>query len=416
MTNSRGVEGVAANPLGWKLRYGDGATLHLDLPTAASVADCTRPRGEVLDDPVAAVQAAVADPLGFPPLKSAIVPGDRIVIALGDGLPRKSELVAGIVQTLLRDIPEVASISVLLPDSGSAMSDGLSDDVRARIDISAHDPEESEALSYLAASREGKPIYFNKKICDADFVVPVTTLRLEQTLGYYGIHGGLFPSFSDSATRERFRAPSAVDWAAHQRRRREEVDEAAWLLGIQFTIQVVPGPGESILQVLAGGNDKVTERGQAIGRSAWQHTAPGPAQLVIAAIEGGPEQQTWENFARALYVATQAVADGGAIVLCTQMRCRPGPSLMRLTSGADDFQMLREIRRDRSADALSATLIVEAKQRARVYLLSDLETDFVEDLGIGHVDGEEDLGRLSIQYDNCMLLGNAQHASVITSP
>ncbi len=395
-----------------EIRYGDGAKLQLDLPPAAVLADCTRPHGAVLPDPAAAVQAATTNPLGFPPLRAAVVPGDHVAISLDSDLPQKDQLVTGIVRSLLEGTPEIGSIRVVLSAGSLSVLSGLPDSVQASIEMSVHDPSDPSKLSYLAASKEGKPIYFNKTICDADVVLPVSTLRLEQALGYHGIHSGLFPAFSDEVTLQRFRAPGTRDWTAHQRRRREEVEEAAWLLGVQLTIQVTPGPGDSILHVLAGEGQQVAQRGQKLCRAAWMHAAPSRAELVVAGIEGGPEQQTWDNFARALFAASQAVDEGGAILLCTQLRCPPGPALMRLTDGVDEEQTLHAIRRDRSTDAVSASLLAEAKQRARVYLLSDLNADFVEDLGIGHVRSSDDAGRLSSRYNTCILLGSAQHALV----
>lgn len=265
-------------------------------------------------------------------------------------------------------------------------------------------------MCYLAASREGKPIYFNREICEADVVIPISTLLLEQALGYLGVHGGLFPTFSDEATRRRFRAPSSQDWEVHRRRRRGEVEEAAWLLGVHFTVQVAPGPGDTILHVLAGDGNAVSDRGRQLCEAAWMHRSPRRASLVVATIEGGPEQQTWENFARALFAASNAVTDGGEIVLCTELKCSPGPALQRLGSADDEDEALREIRRDRSLDAVSAALLAEAKRRARIYLISGLNSDFVEDLGVGYVAQPDEIANLSRQHDSCILLGNAHHA------
>src|SRR5204862_2307180 len=127
------------------------------------------------------------------------------------------------------------------------------------------------------------------------------TLRLEDSLGYLGVHGGLYPTFADEAARDRFRAPISADATVHQRLRREEADEAAWMLGAQLIIQVIPGPGDTVLHVLAGESHAVTKRGKSLCTAAWKFKVPRRASLVVAGVEGGPEQQTWENFARALF-------------------------------------------------------------------------------------------------------------------
>ena len=284
--------------------------------------------------------------------------------------------------------------------------------VRDLVRTSCHDPSDQTGLAYLAASKEGKPIYFNRHIADADVVLPVSVLRLEESWGYAGVHGGLYPAFSDEATQQRFRAPSNADWVALRRRRREEAEEAAWLLGVQFTVQVMPGPGDSMLQVLAGDGRAVAQRGRELCERVWRFQSPRRANLVVATIEGGPEQQTWDNVGRALFTASQAVADGGAIVLCTNLNVRPGPALQRLMGAVDLDSLMHDLRRERSSDATTATLLAETRERVQVYLLSELDSEAVEDLGVGFVGDAEEVERLSRQYASCILLGNAHHAVV----
>jgi len=284
-------------------------------------------------------------------------------------------------------------------------------DVRRDVKVSNHNPQDSASLCYLAASKQGKPIYFNRHLCEADLVVPVGTLRLEHSFAYAGVHDGLFPAFSDEEARLRFRSPANADWSAKRQRRRAESDEAAWLLGVQLIVQVAPGPGESVLHVLAGTAAEVARQGRKLSEAAWLHHAPRRASLVVATIEGGPEQQTWDNFARALFAASQAVTEGGAIVLCTNLRNPPGPAMRRLAKlDGEPENLERTLRGRRFEDALSAILLAATIQRAKVYLLSGLDGDFVEDLGLGHVENSGEIERLSRQYPSCILLGNAQFA------
>jgi len=84
-----------------QLRYGDGQVLRIRPPAEAAVADFGDPRGRPLDDPAAAVAAALADPLDFPPLQRATTPGDRVVLAVDRGVPQLDAVVAGAVHALL---------------------------------------------------------------------------------------------------------------------------------------------------------------------------------------------------------------------------------------------------------------------------------------------------------------------------
>lgn len=408
------------------LRYGTGCSVQLDLPPEALLADFSTVAAEPLDDPAAATAAALEDPLGFPPLARAIAPGDRIVLALDQGVPQACAIVAGVVHALLEGSAEPEEITLVCGGdralAANELAGCLPQHAAAAIRIKIHDPRDKSGLAYLAAARDGRPIYLNRDICEADVVLPISALRLESSPGYVGVHGGLFPAFTDEETQHRFRVAASADWLTHRLQRREEAIEAAWLLGVQFTIQVVPGPGNRVLHILAGDADEVESRGWALCSAVWARETPRRASLVVASIEGGPDQQTWDNFARALYSASRVVADDGTIVLCTGLECRPGPALQRLATpgpeagggagafGRNSDRVLRQIHRDRSPDALPASLLLETCERARVCLLSRLDGDLVEELGVGHVANEKEIERLSRQHASCILLANADHA------
>ena len=136
-----------------QLRYGHSLTLPLDVSPEALVADFTSIPGEVLDDPAAAVAAALLDPLGYPPLPRAVVPGDRITIAVAPGVPQMPAVVAGVVHTLMSAGIRPADIVVLKPRSSGAddwLAQRLPADAKA-VTIATHDPADKGGLSYLAA-------------------------------------------------------------------------------------------------------------------------------------------------------------------------------------------------------------------------------------------------------------------------
>lgn len=399
----------------FKMNYGDGDTVCVDLPPDA-VCDCSRPHGNPVDDPAAAVAVALKEPLDFPPLRRAIVPGDRVAIAIDRGVPQLPAVIAGIASALLEGSVQPEDICVVLADPDDLTREPLSalaPSVRDAIELVVHDPAQMNGLTYLAASRDGKPIYFNRRIGDADVVVPVGVLRLDGSWGYVGVHGCLFPTFSDATTQERFRSVRS-DWRSQQRHRRKEADEAAWLLGVQFTLQITPGAGDSILNVLAGDAPSVAERGRQLCESAWLHRGARRASLVVATIEGGQRTQTWDNLTRALLAASQAVTEGGSIVLCTNLRQPPGKFMKKLAGNTDGDELMRKLDNSMSEDAFTARLFACALEHARVFLLSELDEETVEDLGLGHVSHVDEILRLSRKHDSCILVGNAHQAQVAT--
>ena len=126
-----------------------------------------------------------------------------------------------------------------------------------------------------------------------------------------------------------------------QTRSSREVDRAAWLLGVNFTIQLVPAAGDGILHVVAGQSDAVRRRGRQLYDAAWTWAVARRASLVVAAIEGGHAQQTWDNFGRALDSARTLVEDGGAIAVCCDLAAGPGPAVQHLAAARSRQSALR---------------------------------------------------------------------------
>jgi nickel-dependent lactate racemase len=289
----------------------------------------------------------------------------------------------------------------------------LSHDVTDRISLLTHDPARRTELAYLAATRAGEPILLNRAIVDADVVLPVGCFDSRRAPGYYGIHSAVFPAFSDQRTLRRFRSPTSLDGRGRSKKRPNEIaDEVGWLLGVTLTVQVVPGPGDAILHVLAGHVEAVGRQARRLYDAAWRSSVPGRASLVVAAIEGGADQQTWQNVGRALAAAAAVVEDGGAIALCCDLEARPGPAVQRLADAPARAKAMQWIRRQRPEDALSATLLAQALDRGPVYLLSRLDPSLVEALEIAPIVRADELCRLAGRHPSCILLANAPHAMV----
>ena len=247
------------------LRFGTDSTLRLEVPAAAQWIHCDAPRGEPLADLGQAVDRALAEPLEFPPLAQTALPGDRVVLALEHAVPRAATIIAHAVAALLAagvEANDITLVSTLADAGGADPLAELPPDVRRSVSTAVHDPACRDTLSYFGASATAKPIYVNRAIHDADLVISIGCLRLDESLGYFGISAGVFPSFSDTASLGRYRSSKSADASRRQRLKRQ-ADEVSWMLGVRFTIQVVPGAGDEVLHVLAGDLDAVRREGAA---------------------------------------------------------------------------------------------------------------------------------------------------------
>jgi nickel-dependent lactate racemase len=308
--------------------------------------------------------------------------------------------------------------------------------LQKRIALVPHDPADRRELAYLAADKAGEAIMINRTLHEADVVLPISCLRDSRAAGYFGIHGAVYQTFSDAKTQQRFRSLNALHrhCRCHEHghdhghehnhnhdhghdhdgngddRRRElaaDVEHVAWLLGLMFTVQVVPAAGDRVLHVLAGQSDSVRRHGERLYQAAWAAPVERRAGLVVAAIEGGPNQQTWENVGRALHVAENFVEADGAIAICCDLATPPGPAMRRLAGAESHESALHHIAKERPDDTLAAAQLAKTLAQHKVYLLSRLDAAAVEDLDMIPMEKPDELVRLVKQHDVCILLPNA---------
>ena len=400
------------------LRYGTDSSVRLELRDGVLLAECGAPRAEPLDDPGAATTRRLAEPLDYPPLARSTTPADRVVLPLGRDVPRAGEILAAAARSLVEAGVQPDGITVLRTEADAEAGLGdprpwLSQRLTERISLLTHHPARRAELAYLASTETGDPIFLNRTITDADVVLPVGCFRDRSAAGHWGIHSAVFPTFSDQRTIERFRSPRSLDDRGHPKRRPAQiVDEVGWLLGVTLTMQVIPGPGDGLLDVLVGQTEAVRREARRLYDAAWRCSVPRRASLVVAAIEGGTTQQTWDNVGRALSAAGELVEDGGAIAICCDLAGEPGPAIQRLAASPRRRDAIEWIRKERPRDALAAALLAQALDRVTVYLLSRLDPSLVEDLQIAPIAGVGELVRLIGRHESCILLANAPHATV----
>jgi nickel-dependent lactate racemase len=286
----------------------------------------------------------------------------------------------------------------------------LPESIQQRLVVQVHDADDRDQLCMLNVSSHDDPIYLNRAIVEADVVIPIGVARARDCLGERGVHGVLFPTFSNTETQQRFLDPRSTLASTLRKKRMEEAREADWFLGTRLVVQVVPGRRGELMHVVAGDVDVVDRHCDRLCESLWTFPVTQRAELVVATLPGGREQQSWINFARALSAASRVVEDEGAIAICSDIRQRPGPSLRRISRAPSLEAARKAVVRDKTADALAATQLVRSLQRTQVYLLSQLDEESVQSLGLAFIESPDDVARLAARHTSCLVLENAHQA------
>ena len=395
------------------LRYGSSSSVELDFDRCTLVAECGNRQPSVPPDVAERVNQVLDKPVGIPALAQCVTPSDQIVVALEEGVPDGGEIAGAVVAYLASAGVDPDGIVVLRSAADAARRSSnplqhLSDDLQRRVRLVDHDPNDQSGLAFLATGKSGSPVWLNRAITDADMVIPIGVVHGRAVPGHFGLHGAIYPTFADAEAQEKFRSPRAL--GARGRHRRsfvESVEEVGWLLGIVFTVQVVPGAGDKAQDVIAGAVDAVRRRSRGVYQKTWRWDVPHRARIVVAGIEGGPGQQTWRNLARSLVTAMECVEDEGAIVLCCEIAEEPGEAVECLRRSRNREEAVREIIDSPPNDALAVSQLVRAQERVDVYFRSGMDPELLEDLMISSIDSDDELNRLISHFPDGILLGNA---------
>jgi hypothetical protein len=371
-----------------------GETADLDVPEGRLAGSWRGPSGVDPRELPRLVREALESPREYPPLRQVVVPGDRVAIPLGPGVPGAEVILAGVIAVLREAGVEPEGITVLAAPGPHAPGALHLPEGVARID---HDPDDRARLAYLASTGAGRRVYLDRLLTDADVVLPIGSLAYDPVLGFSGPWGAIFPGLSD---RETVRAAAAgalptLPGPGDPLPLLDEAAEVGWLLGSLFHVAVAPGV-RGVAAVLAGREDVVRAEGVRAVQAAWNLATDASAELVVAGIGVAGVPGTLEDLSVGLQSALELIRPGGAsrIVALSEIAELP----------------------DLAGGSPVAARLDRVLEGAAVYLLSRLDPDAVEELGMVPVERLADVQRLVAASGSCAILSPADRFRVARSP
>ncbi|MGL5097962.1 MAG: lactate racemase domain-containing protein, partial [Planctomycetia bacterium] len=215
-------------------------TISLDVPDARLAGRFRGPEGAADFDPGAAVERQLANPVGAPPNRQAVVAGDRAVVVVDDGLPEAPAHVAPVLRALLAAGVAPPDVTFLLFTLAAA--DRLRADLRDALGptfhdvvFAVHDPDDEAAFAYLSTTQEGRRVYLNRMLPDADTLFALGRCGYDPVVGVRAVASDVYPALSDAATLRRSRQIALEGRRATDTLRlRQGCDEVGWLVGLYY--------------------------------------------------------------------------------------------------------------------------------------------------------------------------------------
>jgi nickel-dependent lactate racemase len=312
------------------LKYGDRC---LPCPVAkATLLSAARP--QQLPPPDAAIGAALAAPLGTPPLAEIVRAGERVVIVTSDitrytGSERYLPI---LVEELNRCGIADADISVVIAlgihrRQTAAEHRTILGPLSGRIAVYDHDCDDPAELVDLGRTASGLPVQINRRVIEADRVIVTGTIGLHYFAGFGGGRKSLVPGvasretcmathfaiFNPPETGGRHPAARPANLAGNPVH--EAILAAARMLKPDFLLNTVLTADHQIAGVFSGDLEQAHLAGCALARQLYTVPLAQPADLAIVSCGGYPKDINFIQAHKALDYGVQAVRPGGTVIL-----------------------------------------------------------------------------------------------------
>jgi nickel-dependent lactate racemase len=333
------------------------------------------------------VRLALAAPIGSPPLRSLVKPGQRVVIITSDITrpcpsekllpPLMEELSAAGVRD--EDVLVVFGLGSHRKQTDAEREALVGKEMYARLRCIDSDPQQTV---HLGSTSRGTPIEVFEPVVRADMRIVLGNVEAHYFAGYSGgakaVVPGVCSTDTISANHSLMADPRAQAGNLEDNPVRLDLEEGAALVGIDFMLNVILDEEKNIL-VAAAGDPNTAHRWLCRVLEAVSMTPVSQlADLVIVGSGGYPKDMNMYQAQKALDNAAPAVKPGGQIIWVAQ--CQEGlghHTFEQWMVGVAPEKILERIQRDFVLGGHKAAAIARVLQKARVLLVSDLPADLV---------------------------------------
>ena len=376
-----------------KLLYGDGCvsvavpTKHLlgdVLPKAAANGD--RAEREV-------VRQALARPVGTPPLRALVRPGQHVAIVVSDMTrpcptdrllpPVLEELAAAGVPD--SDVTVVVALGLHRAQTQAELAALVGPEAYGRVRVVNHDPQD---VVRLGTTARGTPVELFRPLVEADVRICLGNLEFHYFAGFSGGAKAVLPGCASpssiAANHGLMARPGAETGRLVGNPVREDLEEGAAMLGIDFILNAIVDDRHRILAAFAGHVQQAHRQGCAQVAERGAVPIARCADIVLVSAGGYPLDVNMYQAQKALDNAVHAVREGGVIVWVAE--CREGlgsatfASWLQEADSADEI--LARIEREFVLGGHKAAAIAAVLKKARVHLVSALPAEALGCVGL----------------------------------
>lgn len=339
----------------------------------------------------AEILRALHNPIGTGRIGSIVKPGKKIAIVTSD---------------ITRPMPTYKVMPYLLDELYAAGVD--KDDITLVFALGSHrkhTPEEMQKLAgdrawneincvdsdpkdcvHMGTTSAGTPVDITRVVAEADYRICLGNIEFHYFAGYSGGAKAIMPGVS---TRDAIQAnhammvrPEACAGNIKNNPIRNDIEEAGRICGIDFIVNVILSENKKVLMAVAGDPVGAHRAGCQFLDTLYLKELEKPADIVLVSQGGAPKDLNLYQTQKALDNARHAVREGGIIILIGSCKEGLGESVFEewMTKSPSPEAMIERIGYDFQLGGHKAAAIAMTLQKADIYLVSDMEPEFVKSL------------------------------------
>jgi len=344
-----------------------------------------------LPDPQSALRQALQRPIGSPPLRDLVKPGDRVGIVFSDiTRPAPNHLLVPAVLEQLAHIPQeyivlFNALGTHRRNTEAELRTMLGDEIVDRYRIVQNDAFDPSTQVRLGVTRRGHEIWISREFTGCDLKVLTGFIEPHFFAGFSGGGKAVMPGMAGLRTvlrnhgAEMIAHPKATWGVTWGNPIWEEAREVALKLGPLFLLNVTLNRDKQITGVFAGDLDAAHAKGCAMVRETAMMPVSHPFDIVITSNSGYPLDLNLYQAVKGMSAAAQVVRDGGAIIVAAE--CWDGipdhglyGQLLREANSPQDLLEWIHTPGFLKQDQWEAQIQAQIQLRADVYVRSDYLT------------------------------------------
>ncbi len=306
------------------LAFGN-STIELDIPDRNISSVILPSEPEKKEDSTSLIKKALENPINSRRLSEIVNPNSRIVIIVSD--VTRPTPTAKFLPLLLEElylggakdenITIVFALGLHRNQTAEESRKLVGEEVYEKIRCIQHD---TNRYRHIGITSLGTPIEIFEDVLDADVIIGTGSIEFHYYAGYSGGAKSVLPGVSSQEaviTNHKMMIDEKAVSGRVDGPVRQDMEEAAKVAGLAFILNVVLDSKKEIVAAVAGDFIEAHRKGVEVVDSMYKVPVE-PADAVIVSCGGFPKDINLFQANKALDHATQAVKEGGSIILVAE--------------------------------------------------------------------------------------------------